>query len=153
MKKKLIILLLCNFCLSCIHENEYSHHTITFYNYSDKEIYVVQSDRDYPDTASLQRYAFWNQPQTYKVVSHGTNTDAFWRRSSYESSFKTWQDTLMVLVFDAEILEINKIADDGAVLQRYDLSLQDLQRLNWTLSYPPTESMKDIKMWPRFEKK
>lgn len=153
MKKKLIILLLCNFCLSCIHENEYSHHTITFYNYSDKEIYVVQSDRDYPDTASLQRYAFWNQPQIYKVVSHGTNTDAFWRRSSYESSFKTWQDTLIVLVFDAEILEINKIADDGAVLQRYDLSLQDFQRLNWTLSYPPTESMKDIKMWPRFEKK
>ena len=62
-------------------------------------------------------------------------------------------DTLMVFVFDAELLETNPSNVEEALLLRYDLSLKDLQRFNWTLSYPPTESMKDIKMWPRFEKK
>lgn len=31
-----------------------------------------------------------------------------------------------------------KYGDNYMVLQRYDLSLQDLQRLNWQISYPPT---------------
>ena len=60
-------------------------------------------------------------------------------------------DTLMVFVFDARLLETNPSHVEDALLVRYDLSLYDLRRLNWTLAYPPTENMKDMKMWPEYE--
>lgn len=36
------------------------------------------------------------------------------------------------------------------VLQRYQLKLEDLQRLNWTITYPPTAAMRDVKMFPPY---
>ena len=45
-------------------------------------------------------------------------------------------DTLMLFVFDANILETNKIYDYNAVLQRIDVNIEDLKKLNWILSYP-----------------
>ena len=38
------------------------------------------------------------------------------------------------------------------VAQRYDLSLNDLKKLNWTITYPPVESMKDMHMYPPYKK-
>ena len=35
-------------------------------------------------------------------------------------------------------------------LWRYDLSFNDIERLNFLLSYPPDERMKDMKMWPPY---
>jgi hypothetical protein len=32
------------------------------------------------------------------------------------------------------------------ILHRYQLTLEDLQRMNWTVIYPPTEEMKDMEM-------
>ena len=42
----------------------------------------------------------------------------------------------MLFVFDANILETNKIYDYNAVLQRIDVNIEDLRKLNWILSYP-----------------
>ena len=38
------------------------------------------------------------------------------------------------------------------VVQRYHLTIKDLERLHWTVSYPPTEDMKDVNMWPPYKK-
>lgn len=38
------------------------------------------------------------------------------------------------------------------ILQCYQLSLEDLQQINWTISYPPDERMKDVKMFPPYGK-
>ena len=56
----------------------------------------------------------------------------------------------MIFVFDAKKLEVKNDHVDNAFLMRYDVSLQDLQRVNWYLTYPPNISMKAIKMWPRY---
>jgi len=39
---------------------------------------------------------------------------------------------------------------DSVFLQRYDLTIRDLDILDWTLSYPPDERMKNIKMYPPY---
>ena len=44
-----------------------------------------------------------------------------------------------------------EIEDYEDVLVRYDLKREDLERLHWTISYPPTEAMKDIHMYPPYE--
>jgi hypothetical protein len=36
------------------------------------------------------------------------------------------------------------------ILQRNDLVLSDMIILNWNVTYSPTESMKDIHMYPRY---
>jgi len=37
------------------------------------------------------------------------------------------------------------------VIQRYQLTLQDLERLNYVVTYPPTEEMKNVKMYPPYK--
>jgi len=60
------------------------------------------------------------------------------------SYFLILEDTL--LMYDWE-----EIRRDYKILKRYDLSLQDLKRLNYTIPYPPDDRMKDMKMYPPYE--
>lgn len=48
-------------------------------------------------------------------------------------------DTLSIYIFDAEIVDTNnwsQIKEGYLVLKRYDLSLNDLKQMNWTVTYP-----------------
>jgi len=83
------------------------------------------------------------------------NRDAMLHYGCYENIFRrsSWSDTVFVYVFNAATVERNPwsvIARDYLVLQRYDLTLEDLQRLNWRITYPPDERMKDVEMFPPF---
>ena len=147
------VLLIFSICIGCgpIKEDENHHYTIPFYNNTEADVYIDSSD-SYPDTIVTDLYG----GPYHKVKARSVNSDGLRQRVTYEISFKDGRrfpsDTLIVIVFDAKQLEADRHNVMDALLVRYDLSLKDLQRLNWTLSYPPTENMKDIKMWPRFEK-
>lgn len=43
------------------------------------------------------------------------------------------------------------IRDDYDILVRYDLTYDNLKVLNDTIPFPPTEAMKNMKMWPPYE--
>ena len=61
-------------------------------------------------------------------------------------------DTISFIVYDfkdLENLEWSVIRDEYKILKRYDLSLEDLKKLNFALYYPPTEEMKYMKMYPK----
>jgi len=70
-----------------------------------------------------------------------------------KDTFKHLGDTLSFVIIDADTIAayswdiINK---EYKIRQRYDLSFHDLQKLNYTLYYPPTEAMRDMKMWPKY---
>jgi hypothetical protein len=60
----------------------------------------------------------------------------------------------MIFIFDGTTMDNTDwevVKKDYLILQRYDLSLQDFQKLNWKIYYPPTPAMKDIKMWPPYQ--
>ena len=72
--------------------------------------------------------------------------------TTYESEFHG-MDTLIIFVFNSDTLATygwENVKDDYLISQRYDLSLNDLKRMNWHLSFPPTEEMRNIKMWPPY---
>lgn len=49
------------------------------------------------------------------------------------------QDTLSVFIFHTDTLNKytwEKVRDDYMILKRYDMSLEDLESLNWTITYP-----------------
>ena len=140
MKFITIICLVLLFSITCSDKD--CHETINFINNSGKFVYVQKSN-GYPDTTYL-RYEFPNpalNPQLYKVKAGEKSSSAlFYRNGCYEAHFKTLKsDTLMIYVFDAQILETtpwDTITAKYLVLKRYNLSLEDLKQMNWTIIYP-----------------
>jgi len=74
--------------------------------------------------------------------------------SPLEDTYKRFgTDTLCFFIFDTDTLskyDWATIRSDYKILQRYDMSLQDFKRLKNTITYPPSETMKDIKMYPPY---
>ena len=96
----------------------------------------------YPDTSTFTGIP--NpvlDPNFTKVLPNESNTQVLWGRDCIESDFKFSipSDTMMIYVFDANVLEENTwemVKANYLVLKRYDLILEDLQGMNWTITYP-----------------
>ena len=165
--KKLAYIFYCISLLSTIYsctydtDTEYRHYHIQFKNNTETTIWIDRS-RYYPDTA-IALYTRDPRVDKNSAVSPLENsTSALWSRSFYESAFgiKIYEngdtvgfDTLIVFVFNDDTLARygwQTVRENYLVHQRYDLSLDDLRRLNWQLYFPPKESMRDIKMWPPY---
>ncbi len=60
-------------------------------------------------------------------------------------------DTLSLYMFHPDTLakyEWQQILDDYNILKRYDLSLEDLRRLDFKVTYPPDTNMEGVRMYP-----
>jgi len=65
------------------------------------------------------------------------------------------KDTLSVFFIHVDLSQKyttwQEIRENCDILKRYDLSLTDLQILNFTIPYPPSKTMKGMKMYPAYE--
>ena len=108
----------------------------------------------YPDTTLSEiRIPTWNPSPVKKGE----------KQAFYEVHTSSWSkfykrvvpnDTISFIVYDFEVLENlewSEIRDEYKILKRYDLSIQDMQMLDYEITYPPTEAMKNIKMYPKYE--
>lgn len=126
---------------TCNKNDENCHKTITFENHTNKALYV-RGSRDYPDTLAIVTDANPLLDTNYSKVEANENNNQVLRiRDCYEYWYKDIlpSDTLMVYVFDADVLETTPwetVISDNLILKRYDLSLEDLQNSDWTISYP-----------------
>ena len=160
MKKIIKILLLYIMCTGANcepEESEICHTAIWFSNNSPNDVYVrgfngVKND---PRSTWIGYYRSTSQSQ-YKVGSGEQNNR---RAADYdmciEHVFRREEnsDTLKFYILDAVVVENTPwevVARDYLVLKRYDLTLEDLQRLDWKITYPPTYAMKDIKQYPPY---
>ena len=124
-------------------KNNSSHSIGVFFNYGERYMAI------YPDTTI---WATQNgnglaevQSQEKKVIAE---SGARWE-SVFEVNVPS--DTVSVFIFHSDTLskyDWETIQKDYKILQRYDLSLEDLERLKFTLTYPPDASMAGIKMYP-----
>ncbi len=144
MKAMNFILLICFLMMSSTCENDKKdkcHKIIKMVNQSDKAIYAEYTF-GYPDTTYFKYEPNPTlSPEVHKVSPGETNTIALWSRSCWKDKFDAYipSDTLMIYVFDAEVLETtpwDTVVSNYMVLRRYDLSLQDLKNIDWTITYP-----------------
>lgn len=163
MSKKIIIrnssllIVLGMLCISGTCRKGDCHKTIAVLNTSDKVIYI-QGHNGYPDTLRFENT--WPNPirqAKYKVDCYSRNTSGLQTlRDCYEGyigGMGNRSGVFMVYVFDEEILAStpwDTIGKYYMILRRYDLTLGDLKMLNWEISYPPTEEMKNVKMYPPY---
>jgi hypothetical protein len=148
MKTSIItIIYLWLLCINISCENEHCHKHIAFKNNADIDVYIKFTY----DTLGF--YILFSNPlgdEMCKVKPHTKNTSVLWQRSCYESYIKNY---IRIYIFDANVLATvpwNIIGQYNMVLQCYDLTKEDLQRLNWEVTYPPTEAMKDVQMYPPY---
>ena len=104
-------------------------------------IYLITEN---PDTSLIDSISL--KP----VIQAGKSLD-LWARDVEVS--KVVKDSLFIYLFHIDTLKNNSWADvqaDYKILKRYDLSLEDLEYLDYKLSYPPDAKMSEVKMYPPF---
>jgi len=144
--KSIVILFVLLTLVACPMDYDQS---FRFSNNSDVDVYIYLgvANRDmggslFPDTAvsRLRVGTPFKQGET--------------RTYSYSSAKENiWLDTFCLFIFDADIFnmyEWEDIRNDYKILQRYDMSFEDIKMLQRKISYPPDERMKDIKMFPPY---
>lgn len=124
------------------------HKNIELVNNSEYSICAV-SGFGYPDTLSVHVYGAEN----HEIKPHESSAqyDDLRDYDGWEYVFNRI-DTLMIFVLDYKGINANdgRVTSD-MIWQRYDLSLDDLEYLEWKLTYPPTPAMRYIKMYPPYE--
>lgn len=63
------------------------------------------------------------------------------------------KENLTIFIFDQNVLDNyswDAIQENNMYLKRYECSYQEFHNLNWEISYPPTEEMKNVKMYPPY---
>jgi hypothetical protein len=127
---------------TCKKESDTCHRRVTIKNQSGNSIFVDWGS-NYPDTILRNEFPSpLSQPQQYEVLPSEINSQGITTGGDcFESRFKSQitSGTLMIYVFDKTVLQNNpwdSIKKYSMYLKRYDLSLQDLQNKDWTITYP-----------------
>lgn len=110
----------------------------------------------YPDTLLPETPVFYVIVDSVKT-NPKEDQIALYDGSSISKAVKTntTSDTLSVFVFHIDTLLNHlwkEIRDGYKILVRYDLSAKDLESLRGEIYYPPTMAMRNIKMFPPYEK-
>lgn len=137
MKKNIIVLLILSFFV--IYSCELIHgsfdYRMTIINNSNNKIYFWKYFT-YPDTAVGE---FRPDPLMDFVNPKSSNDLPTMTRWELIFEKNLPSDTLILFIFDAEVLETtpwDTIQANYMILKRYDLSYDDLVRLDWTITYP-----------------
>ncbi|MFV0249304.1 MAG: hypothetical protein ACK5H1_10170 [Tenacibaculum sp.] len=102
----------------------------------------------YPDTILLKDFHYMSLPNITYIVYRGNSQK--WE----ERIIMLPSDTLSIYFFHPDTLSKyswDMIRKDYNILKRYDLSIEDIQRLDYEITYPPTSNMKDIRQYPPYE--
>ncbi|WP_291529407.1 hypothetical protein [Bacteroides sp. UBA939] len=127
---------------------------IDFYNNSDKPICYYMPWEDgvfYPDTILPNIIPMPYKPFPFNKYSNANFGNPGPNENTLFAMFPT--DTMSIFFFDPDTLakyEWETIRQDYKILVRYDLSHNDLKALDWRIYYPPTEKMKNMKMYPLY---
>lgn len=80
------------------------------------------------------------------VITKGDNYDDNYIKNEYHGLMRVF----VVKTEDVKALGWKEVAEKNMVLQRYDITDQDLEKINRQLSFPPTPAMVNISMWPPY---
>lgn len=142
----LIIIISSQSCSSCIGKESLfiqnnSSFSISVYFNDDENFSAI-----YPDT-TISSF----QELIYHVSSGEKKSTQL--SSNWDNTFTVTvpNDTLSIIIFHTDTLNKyswEEIRESYNILKRYDLSLDDLKKLNFIVSYPPGAGMEGIQMYP-----
>ncbi len=152
--KSVLCLLLLGSCDSCL---EKGGERLSLYNESAQDISVLlggiqtKADMDtlLPDIDTLN--LLYKIPKGTLYNMGGVGKMAGWNKIFEYLGIDTMR--IFILATDTvNMYDWNIIQKNYNILQRYDVSVEDLRYLNGCLYYPPISTMRDIRMWPPYSK-
>lgn len=106
--------------------------------------YIIKIQNNSKDT--IQFYESYNFPDTVMDIIKPRLKMVYSSKYSSLESKKDWdevlvppKDTISIFILSKDTVDRyswDKIRNDYNILKRYDLSLQDLEQMNWTIEYP-----------------
>jgi hypothetical protein len=162
MKYKIFaILIMASFLASSCEFLDGSATRIYIVNHTNKKIgYQFSYRNPVPEDTLLQRYLGIRGVKAYSSDTLWAPTMSDWKQELSDGSY------LQILILDTDVYStkldhdkynwndpdlIDTLRNDVTVLQRYNLSTQDLEELHYIISYPPTEEMRNVIMWPPYQ--
>jgi hypothetical protein len=142
--KKILKGLILFYCFSLLfvscESDEDGHEFITIINCSEEEIVyqeiiagIIQPNDTLYQCSMIQRYAHKNS---------STKCYAPIRSKTWEKLFKSDKLPYIQFLFVKDSIHSNvdcaTISKYNMVLHRYQVTLEDLQQMNWTIIYPPS---------------
>jgi len=139
MKKLLIFIfaLIVNLGSSCDPNKDRGwHNCITIKNNTNNGIYYCKFYTQ--DSLFIPDYNPSFNKNAYYASANSSNGLCQRPRDYYELSFNSHK-TLYLYVFDATAVEQNwdSVRTNRLLLHLYKLTLEDLERMNWVVDYPP----------------
>ena len=131
-------------------------------NNTNHIIALFVEETSYPDTSIIEikpivfqgRYCLTidAKPELFFVQPNSINTHDLCYRGRLEDRYRFNKiEKLSVFIFHNDTIDKytwEEVREDYMVLKRYDLSLKDFQNLDFTVTYPPDEAMKNIEQYP-----
>jgi hypothetical protein len=127
-----LILFSLIFLFSRCQEDENCHKSVAIVNNSDNSIYFYLSF-SYPDTAL---YLNTTNNAYFKIEKHSHKIEQY--RRCLEGDY-SYTPKIMCFIYDAQTIEStswDSVKTKYLVLKRYDLTLQNFDSTNWTITYP-----------------
>ena len=137
-------------CTACPYDEFYGF--MLENNLSENIAYCVGVNKDrqtiYPDT-------LLHNKEDLRYFNERSNI-SFWqtRDKKWDYILKN-SDTISIFIFSVDTLEKytwDQIKSGYKVIIRYDLSYSNIRQLNYVIPYPPNESMRNMKMYPKYFK-
>lgn len=150
----LVLYVLLSFSFFSCTKLRNGHRSIDFFNDCDSDLWV---DGGYRARDTIWTSYPWRNSSLVKshTSSQGPLFLDYW--NTYEDDVFTFNRTIRVFIYRADKLP-NK--EDFLLLSyeerkeflstrccRYDLTIDDLQELDWRISFPPDERMNNVKMY------
>ena len=154
----IILLCSCDPFYFLVLENKSSHNILAYWatDYAHPEVCSV-----YPDTLLPDKYfyhCYYNGNADNSIDSHiipSNSKSALEVGLEFDVFFSILpQDTLSVFIIHGDTALTKpwkEIKEENNYIVRYDLSYNDFMNLNGCIPFPPTEAMRDMKMWPPYE--
>lgn len=117
---------------------------LTIHNNSDLSV-TYAFGVDYPNDSSRTIHS------TIRPSEHCVETFGIEKKASWKAFFegKYGHPYLSIFFINSEINVFSEEYGKTSVV-RYDLTLENIEYLGWSVTYPPTQGMKDVHMYPPY---
>ncbi len=141
--KVLVLGVILNF-IACVPEGEF-----IVINNSEQEVLKYMDMGEYPDTLLPVEEPYWNY-----AISPLESASLSFEGSCRKMYHNSKRDTLSFFFLSPDTIAKygwEDVRENYRILKRYDLSFSDVESLDFTIYYPPTNAMRYMKMYPPFE--
>ena len=134
------IFVVCTICLlwGCPGQDGFEPDSrIAIENNSLIDILVYYDFNRYPDTSVPQQNPFLNDTQ-YELALVSSNETKI-EKNEFVKILNSSDRSMMLFIFSRDTIDRvpwPRIRDEYLVLRRYDLTLEDLETMDWTVKYP-----------------